>query len=194
MVPFIFGLILGILCMIYLPKYVQPYLPDSIAKKETVLRGTVVAKEKKGDTLLLTVNTPEGALLATFKQKTGEIGRLINEKDEVQFSSQNYMPFIDDPKIIRVVKEQPPVTATPATVETPTVPAKPVAAAAPPGKSTKNTKTRRQVKLQAAAPTPKKAIEIKPQVVAPAPENPTEVKPPDQGNNEPPASDKKTEQ
>ena len=54
-VPFIFGIILGILCMIYLPKYVQPYLPESMVGKETVVKGTVAAKEKKGNALLLTV-------------------------------------------------------------------------------------------------------------------------------------------
>ena len=129
MVPFIFGLILGILCMIYLPKYVRPYLPESMAKKETVLKGTVLAKENKGDALLLTVSTPEGALLATFKQKTGEIGRLINEKDEIQLTVPNYTPFIDEPKIIRVVKE---LQAVPATVEAPAAPAKPPAPVAKP--------------------------------------------------------------
>jgi hypothetical protein len=198
MVPFVSGLILGILCMIYLPKYVQPYLPESMAKKEIVLKGTVVAKEIKGDAVLLTVSTPEGALLATFKQKTGEIGRLINEKDEIQLTLPNYMPFIDDPKIIRVVKEQ---QAVPATVEAPAAPAKPV------GKNTKVIKTRHQVKLP-TAPAPKSSMEMKPQVAAPAHESPLEVKPqvaapahespmevtsPDQGNSAPPAGDKKTE-
>ena len=56
--PFVFGLILGILCTIYLPKYVRPYLPESMVGKETVVKGTVAAKEKKGDALLLTVSTP----------------------------------------------------------------------------------------------------------------------------------------
>ena len=106
--------------MIYLPKYVQPYLPESMGGKEIVLKGTVVVKEKKGDALLLTVSTPEGALLATFKQKTGEVNLLINEKDEIQFNVPNYMPFIDDPKIIRVVKEQ---QAVPAPTEAATAPA-----------------------------------------------------------------------
>jgi len=103
-VPFVFGVILGILCMIYLPKYVRPYLPESIVGNEIMVKGTVAAKEKKGDALLLTVSTPEGALLATFKMKANEVDLLVNEKDEIQFSLPKYMPFIDDPKIIRVVK------------------------------------------------------------------------------------------
>lgn len=126
-VPFVFGLVLGILCMIYLPKYVRPYLPESLVGKETVVKGSVEAKEKKGDALLLTVSTPEGALLATFMKKADGVNLLINEKDEVYFILPKYMPFIDDPKIIRVVKQQ---QAVPAPAEAPT------ASARPEGKST----------------------------------------------------------
>ena len=183
--PFIFGLVLGILCMIYLPKYVLPYLPESMAGKETVLKGTVMVKKKKGDALLLTVSTPEGALLATFKQKTDEVDLLIKEKDEVQFTLPNYMPFIDDPKIIRVVNEQP---AVPATVEVSIAPAKPAE------KSTKTTKSRHQVKLQAAAPAPVSIKEVKPQADAPAPVNAMELKPPDRGSSAPSVADTKNEQ
>jgi hypothetical protein len=203
MVPFVFGLTLGILGMIYLPEYVRPYFPESMEKKEIVLKGTVVVKEKKGNDLLMTVNTPEGGLLATFKQKTGEIELLINEKDEVQLTLPNYMPFINDPKIIRVVKTQQAVQAIPATVEIPATPA------GPSGKSTKEIKSRRQVKPQTITPAPQKAMEMKPEATVPAPESPVEVKPqtavpapespmeekpPDQGNITPPADDKKTEQ
>jgi hypothetical protein len=104
--PFVFGLILGILCTIFLPKYVRPYIPESIMGKTVVVKGTVVAKQKKENTLLLTVNTPQGALLATFDKKVDETNLLINEQDTIEFSLPKYLPFIDDPKIIRVVKEQ----------------------------------------------------------------------------------------
>jgi len=120
-IPFVVGLILGILCTIYLPGYVRPYLPESISGKETVVKGTVTAKEKKADALLLTVNTPEGALLATFKRGADEVSLLINEKDEIQFTLPKYVPFIDDPKIIRVVKEQKAVAAP---AEAPPAPAR----------------------------------------------------------------------
>jgi hypothetical protein len=117
-IPFIFGLILGILCTIYLPKYVKPYFPEFMTAKETVVKGTVIVKEKKGNTLLLTVSTPEGALLATFKNKANEVNLLVNEKDDIQFSLPKYVPFVEDPKIIRVVKEQ---QSVPAPAETPAV-------------------------------------------------------------------------
>lgn len=170
---FVFGLILGILCTIYLPKYVKPYLPEFLAGNETVLKGTVIVKEKKGETLLLTVSTPEGALLATFKQKTGEIDLLIKEKDEVQFTLPNYSPFIDDPKIIRVVKEQQAVTSPVEALAAPAVPA---------GSGVKSTQRKRSRQL------------VKLQTTAQAPVSSTETKPQDQGDIVPPADDKKTEQ
>ncbi len=169
-VPFVFGVILGVLCMIYLPKYVRPYLPESIVGKEIMVKGTVAAKEKIGDALLLTVSTPEGALLATFKMKANEVDLLVNEKDEIQFYLPKYMPFIDDPKIIRVVKEQ---QAVPTLAETPAAPVGPV------GTSTKEIKTRQHVKPKTATPAPGSA---------------NEVKPPDQRSIAPPAGDKKPEE
>lgn len=107
MVPFIFGLILGVLGTVFLPDYVTPYLPSWIVGKTTVVKGTVMAKQKKDNVLLLTVNTPQGELLASFKKKVDEIGLLVNEKDVIEFTLPKYMPFIEDPKVIRVVKEQP---------------------------------------------------------------------------------------
>ncbi len=118
-VPFLVGVIVGVLCAIYLPKYVQPYIPEFMKGKETVVKGTVAAKEKKANALLLTVNTPEGALLATFKKKANEVNLLVNEKDEVQFTLPKYLPFVEDPKIIRVIKEQ---QAVPAPAEAPAAP------------------------------------------------------------------------
>ncbi|HSB34541.1 MAG TPA: hypothetical protein VLG39_08810 [Nitrospirota bacterium] len=106
MVPFIFGLILGVLGTIFLPGYVTPYLPSWVVGKTTVVKGTVMAKQKKDNVLLLTVNTPQGELLASFKKKVDEIGLLVNEKDVIEFTLPKYMPFIEDPKVIRVVKEQ----------------------------------------------------------------------------------------
>ena len=107
MVPFIFGLILGVLGAVFLPGYVTPYLPSWVMGKTTVVKGTVMAKQKKDNVLLLTVNTPQGELLASFKKKVDEIGLLVNEKDVIEFTLPKYMPFIEDPKVIRVVKEPP---------------------------------------------------------------------------------------
>jgi hypothetical protein len=105
--PFILGLVLGILASAFLPKYVRPILPQWMAGKENVVRGTVTAKQKQESALLLTVNTSGGVLLATFKEKIDEINLLVNEKDEIEFTLAQYVPFVEEPKIIRVVKEKP---------------------------------------------------------------------------------------
>jgi hypothetical protein len=152
MVPFVFGLILGILGAIYLPDYVQPYIPEWVTGKAiVVVKGTVTAKQKKENALLLTVDTPDGVLLASFKKKVDEINLLINEKDVIEFTLPKYMPFIEDPKIIRVVKEQ---QAAPGQAPEQAPEAKPAE------KSTKEVKPRRQ-KPQAAPPAPG-ASEMKP--------------------------------
>jgi hypothetical protein len=105
MVPFVFGLILGVLATIFLPDYVRPYVPSWVMGKVTVVKGTVMAKQRKDTVLLLTVNTPQGELLASFKKKVDEINLLVNEKDVIEFTLPKYTPFIEDPQIIRIVKE-----------------------------------------------------------------------------------------
>jgi hypothetical protein len=134
---FLFGLVLGILGAIFLPTYVRPYIPQWVMGKTIVVNGTVAAKQKKENAVLLTVVTPEGVLLATFNKKVDEINLLINEKDMIEFTLPKYVPFIDDPKIIRVVKEQQ-AAPEPARIE------KPVE------QSTKEVKPRRQEKPPAA--------------------------------------------
>ncbi len=105
-IPFVFGLVLGILGTIFLPNYVRPYIPEWVTGKAIVVKGTVTAKQKKEKALLMTVDTPDGVLLATFKKKVDEINLLVNERDVIEFTLPKYTPFIDDPKIIRIVKEQ----------------------------------------------------------------------------------------
>jgi hypothetical protein len=155
-VPFVFGLVLGILGTVFLPNYVRPYLPQWVTGKAIVVKGTVTAKQKTENALLLTVDTPDGVLLATFKKKVDEINLLVNEKDAIEFTLPKYMPFIDDPKIIRVVKEQEPAP-------------EPAPEATPAAKSTKEVKPRRQVKKPPTAPPAPGAAETKPLVAPPAP-------------------------
>lgn len=164
MVPFVFGLALGVLCTIFLPKYVRPYLPESVMGKGTVVKGTVMAKEKKGNALLLTVNTSQGALLATFAKKGDEVNLLVNEKDVVEFTLEKYKPFIDDPNITRVVKAEQFSSPEPEKAS--------ATSAKPAGKSTKEVKPRPQVKTAPTATASKSTTEMQPQnreKMAPAP-------------------------
>jgi hypothetical protein len=164
MFPFVFGLALGVLCTIFLPQYVRPYLPESFTGKETVVKGTVLAKEKKGNVLLLTVNTSGGALLATFTKKGDEVNLLVNEKDNVEFTLEKYKPFIDDPKITRVVKAE--------QISSPEPEKASVAPAKPAGKITKEVKPRTQGKPSPPAAASKGTTEVQQQSresVPPAP-------------------------
>ena len=138
--PFVIGLILGILGAVFLPSYVRPHLPEWITGKTIVVKGTVAAKQKKDSVLLLTVETPDGVLLATFKKKVDEINLLINEKDAIEFNLPTYKPFVDDPRIVRVVKEQ---QAAP----------EPAPAVTPKEQRAKETKPQKKEKSPAAAPT-----------------------------------------
>jgi hypothetical protein len=164
-IPFVVGLILGIVGTIFLPDYVGPYIPEAIIGKPTVVEGIVTAKQKKADSLLLTVNTAQGALLATFDRQVDEINLLVNEKDKVEFTLPKYKPFIEDPRIIRVVKEEP-------------APGAPAAAApaAPVEKSTQEVKPQEQGKPLSGSPASKSVPTVKPGVekgAAPAKEKKT---------------------
>lgn len=105
LVPFLIGLVLGVIGAVFLPGYMRPYIPEWAMGRTTVVKGTVAAKQKKEAALLLTVNTAEGALLATFTRKADEIGLLVNERDVIEFTLPKYAPLIDDPKITRVLRE-----------------------------------------------------------------------------------------
>ena len=155
MVPFVFGLVLGVLCTIFLPKYVRPYLPESVMGKETVVKGIVMAKEKKGNALLLAVSTSQGALLATFTKKGDEVNLLVNEKDDVEFTLEKYKPFIDDPNITRVVKAEQILSPEPEKAS--------VAPAKPAGKITKEVKPRTQEKPSPPAAVSKGTTELQQQ-------------------------------
>ena len=139
--PLLVGIVAGVLGTIYGPGYARPYFPEWIMGKTTIVKGTVEAKQKKENVLLLTVGTPEGVLLATFKKKVDEINLLVNEKDTIDFTLPKYMPFIEDPGIVRVIKGQQSVPES-------------ASAAAPKEQAEKEAKPRRQEKQPAAAPAP----------------------------------------
>jgi hypothetical protein len=104
LITFALGLILGVVGTISLPRYLSRYVPESIMGKRTIVTGDVLAKQRKGNTLLLTVNTPQGALLATFTRNADEVDLLVGPKDHVRFALNTYSPFIEDPKITGVQK------------------------------------------------------------------------------------------
>jgi small basic protein len=142
MIPFLIGIVLGVLGSVYLPGLARPYLPVWLLGKTIVVKGNVTAKQKKADALLLTVNTAEGVLLATFNRKLDEVNLLVNETDTIELAVPKYLPFVDEPKIVRVTKE---AQAAP----------EPAASASrPTATGGRGGKPGEQKKLSAAAPAP----------------------------------------
>ncbi|MGW8271904.1 MAG: hypothetical protein ACWGN7_00800 [Thermodesulfovibrionales bacterium] len=103
LIIFLLGLAFGIAGTILLPSHLRPYLPEPLRGEETVVKGSVVTKQREGATLLLTVNTSQGAILATFEQKVNEVDLLVSPGDEIEFALKRYEPFITDPRLQRVV-------------------------------------------------------------------------------------------
>jgi hypothetical protein len=104
LVAFFVGVALGVGGTIFVPDLIAPYLPEMIRSKGTAVGGVVVAKQKKAAWLLLTVNTPQGAILATFKKKVEEVELLVEEGDSIVLFLHAYMPFVNNPIIKQVTK------------------------------------------------------------------------------------------
>ncbi len=105
LIVLIIGLVVGALGVYFAPEYVGPFLPKSLQSKGVEIEGEVVAKQRKGNTLLMTLNTKEGAILITFRKKVPEIDLLVNKGDRIEVRLKSYSPFVDDPAIKRVRKD-----------------------------------------------------------------------------------------
>jgi hypothetical protein len=100
---FLVGLVLGIALALVGRAFLGSRLPESIAGRRESLDGVVTAKQLDEDRLLLTVVTPAGATLVTFKKRVAEIALLVDEGDRITLSLSHYQPFLEDPQIARVV-------------------------------------------------------------------------------------------
>lgn len=103
-IAFLVGLAIGVVGVIVGRPYVGERLPEAVGGKRQTLQGPVTAKRREADRLLLTVSTPSGAILATFKKKLGEIDLLVERGDSVSLAVPGYQPFLQDPEITRVAK------------------------------------------------------------------------------------------
>ena len=101
---FLAGLVVGVSAMVVIPRFAGPYLPPAL-KSGTFVQGTVVAKQREPDRLLMTLSTDAGSILVTFKKKIPEIDLLVEETNSLTLSMKQYQPFIEDPEILRVAKE-----------------------------------------------------------------------------------------
>jgi hypothetical protein len=103
---FLVGIAVGIGGTMVAPDMVRPYLPTALWVNKTVtVEGEVVRKEREGDHLLLTVQTTQGTVLATFRKKVAQIELLVQQGDTLTLTVSRYEPFVNDPAIERVRKQ-----------------------------------------------------------------------------------------
>ncbi|MBI2372154.1 MAG: hypothetical protein HYV08_18320 [Deltaproteobacteria bacterium] len=102
------GVVLGVSGTLLVPRLAGPYLPAVLPGRVEHVEGEVVAKQREPDRLLLTVLTPQGAILAIFRQKVPEIDLLVDLGDHLTLALRRYEPFVEDPRVQRVRKEEVP--------------------------------------------------------------------------------------
>ncbi len=103
LVTFAVGLGVGIVGTLILPNLIRPYLPEAIVGAEAQVYGVVTGKRVEADRVLLTLPTDGGTVLATFTVDLPEIDLMIQQGDSVALAVEEYAPFVENPKIARVV-------------------------------------------------------------------------------------------
>lgn len=101
---FILGFIVGLLVALVVPPLIESWLPPGLTGARSATTGEVVAKRLQEDRLLLTIESEDGAVLATFKEKVPEIDLLVEVGDRVTLGITRYEPFVEDPTILGVKK------------------------------------------------------------------------------------------
>jgi len=100
------GVALGVTGTILAPQFVGRYLPGVFQAKAQVVEGAVEQKLREQDRLLLTVQTSQGTILATFRKRVAEIDLLVQKGDALTLALRRYEPFVEDPAIERVRKPE----------------------------------------------------------------------------------------
>lgn len=100
------GIGMGVAGTLLGPVYLEPYLPSGMKSDTEAIEGKVRAKQLERDRLLITVLTPKGAVLVTFNKKIAEINLLVEKGDLIALGLHGYKPFVSDPRITRVRKDE----------------------------------------------------------------------------------------
>lgn len=103
---FLLGGFFGFLVAALFQPLLRPALTEAFRGEEEVTEGRVVGKRLQGERLLLTVDAAEGTVLATFKQRVPEIDMLVEEGDLLKLGVRRYEPFVEDPPILSVRKQE----------------------------------------------------------------------------------------
>lgn len=101
---FVIGLTVGVTVAFKSPNIIYPHLPEAITGKVKTIEGIVLKKELNGQSLLISIDTERGALVATFTRKVRETDLLIDTGNAVHVVINEYEPFIRNPVITRVEK------------------------------------------------------------------------------------------
>ncbi len=103
-IVFFVGLVLGVALVLVAQPFLGSRLPEAVGGKRESVEGPVAAKQRNGDMLLLTIVTPEGAILGTFEKDVDKIDLLVEVGDPVRLEIPGYEPFLQDPRITWVGK------------------------------------------------------------------------------------------
>lgn len=105
---FFLGLIFGVAAALILPPlatdYLGPDLPRFLGGGGQEVSGPVLGKRMAEGRLLLTIETAEGALLATFTERVSEVDLLVSEGDTVRLGVSRYQPFVTEPDLLGIRK------------------------------------------------------------------------------------------
>ena len=101
-VTLLVGAALGVAATVYVPGYVDPYLPKELRLRARVVEGQVIQKQRDGDRVLVKVQTDQGVILAAFTKRVAEIDLLVEPGATIALSLPNDQPVVDDPAIERV--------------------------------------------------------------------------------------------
>ena len=104
-ISFCIGLALGAGGAMLGSQYLGSHLPAFMQTAKETLEGKVVKKQKDPQRLLLTVSTPNGSTLASFIKQASDVDLLVEQGDRVTLGVRQYEPFITDPIVLHVQKE-----------------------------------------------------------------------------------------
>jgi hypothetical protein len=108
---FLLGGFLGFLVGALFRPLVEPVATELFRDESDRTEGRVVGKRLQGKRLLLTVDAAEGTILATFGKRVPEIDMLVDDGDLVTLGVRRYEPFVEDPPILAVRKQELPNVA-----------------------------------------------------------------------------------
>ncbi|MFQ5680144.1 MAG: hypothetical protein ACE5HP_11880 [Gemmatimonadota bacterium] len=101
---FLLGVGVGVAGTLLTPRLGGDYLPEAVRPAEVEVTGEVLGKRLEEERLLLTLETPAGAILATFRRRVPEIDLLVEAGDTVTLGLRRYEPFVEDPAVNGVRK------------------------------------------------------------------------------------------